>query len=193
MFQVRFHGRGGQGVVTAADLLAFAAFDNGRFAQAFPNFGSERMGAPVVSYCRIDDRPIRNREPVIEPDALVIQDSTLLRQLDLFSGFKSDGFVVVNTTRSLEELGLSDLVAGHTPGRIVTVPATEVAMRHVGKPMPNAALLGALAALTGIVEPSAIEKAIHQRFPSAVAEANVAAAIEVFDIVSGSREESVNA
>jgi len=193
VFQVRFHGRGGQGVVTAADLLAFAAFDNGRFAQAFPNFGSERMGAPVVSYCRIDDRPIRNREPVIEPDALVIQDSTLLRQLDLFSGFKSDGFVVVNTTRSLEELGLSDLVAGHTPGRIVTVPATEVAMRHVGKPMPNAALLGALAALTGIVEPSAIEKAIHQRFPSAVAEANVAAAIEVFDIVSGSREESVNA
>ncbi len=193
MFQVRFHGRGGQGVVTAADLLAFAAFDNGRFAQAFPNFGSERMGAPVVSYCRIDDRPIRNREPVIEPDALVIQDSTLLRQVDLFSGFKSDGFVVVNTTRSLEELGLSDLVAGHTPGRIVTVPATEVAMRHVGKPMPNAALLGALAALTGIVEPGAIEKAIHQRFPSAVAEANVAAAIEVFDIVSGSREESVNA
>lgn len=186
MFQVRFHGRGGQGVVTAADLLAFAAFDSGHYAQAFPNFGSERMGAPVVSYCRIDERPIRNREPVIEPDALVIQDSTLLRQIDLFSGFKPDGFVVINTTKSLDDLGISEFAAEHDSGRMVTVPASDVALRHVGKPMPNAALLGGLAALTGIVDPDAIEKAIHRRFPAAIATHNFAAAMEVFNLVSAS-------
>jgi pyruvate ferredoxin oxidoreductase gamma subunit len=86
MFQVRFHGRGGQGVVTAAGLLASAAFSEGRYAQAFPSFGSERMGAPVMSFCRIDGKPIRTREPVTEPDALLIQDPTLLHQADLFAG-----------------------------------------------------------------------------------------------------------
>jgi pyruvate ferredoxin oxidoreductase gamma subunit len=85
MFQVRFHGRGGQGVVTAAELLASAAFSEGRHAQAFPSFGSERMGAPVMSFCRIDDQPIRTHEPVAEPDALIIQDPTLLHQADLFA------------------------------------------------------------------------------------------------------------
>jgi pyruvate ferredoxin oxidoreductase gamma subunit len=91
MFQVRFHDRGGQGVVTAAELLASAAFLEDRYAQAFPSFGSERMGAPVMSFCRIDGGPIRTREPVSEPDALVIQDPTLLHQVDLFAGLKSDG------------------------------------------------------------------------------------------------------
>ena len=86
MFAVRFHGRGGQGVVTAAELLAAAAFLKGRYAQAFPSFGSERMGAPVLSFCRIDDKPIRTREPVDQPDALLIQDPTLLHQADLFAG-----------------------------------------------------------------------------------------------------------
>ena len=93
MFQVRFHGRGGQGVVTAAELLAAAAFSEGRYAQAFPSFGSERMGAPVMSFCRIDDRPIRTHEPVTEPDALVIQDPTLLHQADLFAGLTPGGYV----------------------------------------------------------------------------------------------------
>ena len=85
MFQVRIHGRGGQGVVTAAELLSVAAFEEGRYAQAFPTFGSERTGAPVVSFCRIDDRPIRVREPIVEPDALIVQDPTLLHQVDLFA------------------------------------------------------------------------------------------------------------
>src|SRR5450756_2142092 len=85
MFQVRFHGRGGQGVVTAAELLSVAAFLEQRHAQAFPSFGSERMGAPVVSFCRIDDKEIRLREPILEPDALIIQDPTLLNQIDVFA------------------------------------------------------------------------------------------------------------
>jgi pyruvate ferredoxin oxidoreductase gamma subunit len=88
MFQVRFHGRGGQGVVTAAELLASAAFTEGRHAQAFPSFGSERMGAPVMSFCRIDDKPIRTHEPVAEPDALIIQDPALLHQADVFAGLR---------------------------------------------------------------------------------------------------------
>jgi pyruvate ferredoxin oxidoreductase gamma subunit len=86
MFQVRFHGRGGQGVVTAAELLASAAFREDRYAQAFPSFGSERMGAPVMSFCRIDDKPIRTREPVTEPEALLIQDPTLLHQAGILDG-----------------------------------------------------------------------------------------------------------
>ena len=94
MFQIRIHGRGGQGVVTAAEILSMAAFDGGRHAQAFPSFGSERMGAPVVAFCRIDERPIRTREPVMEPDALIVQDVTLIHQVDLFAGLAPEAYVL---------------------------------------------------------------------------------------------------
>src|SRR5215213_2730662 len=100
MLQVRFHGRGGQGVVTAAELLSVAAFLDGRPAQAFPSFGSERTGAPVVAFCRISQRPIRTHEPVSRPDVLVIQDPTLLHQVDVFAGLAPDGFVLLNTGRT---------------------------------------------------------------------------------------------
>jgi len=112
MFQVRIHGRGGQGVVTAAEMLSVAAFYEGRHAQAFPSFGSERTGAPVVSFCRIDDREIRVREPIMEPDALIIQDPTLLHQVDLFGGLRPDGFILINTAKSFDELGLGEFVEG---------------------------------------------------------------------------------
>ena len=91
MFQIRIHGRGGQGVVSGAEMLSVAAFLEGRYAQAFPSFGSERMGAPVMAFCRIDDKEIRLREPVLEPDALIVQDPTLLHQVDLFSGLQARG------------------------------------------------------------------------------------------------------
>ena len=100
MFQVRFHGRGGQGVVTAAELLASAAFREDRHAQAYPSFGSERMGAPVTSFCRINDQPIQTHKPVTEPDALIIQDPTLLHQADLFAGLGRDGYALINSTHS---------------------------------------------------------------------------------------------
>jgi pyruvate ferredoxin oxidoreductase gamma subunit len=106
MFQIRVHGRGGQGVVTTADLLSVAAFSDGLHAQAFPTFGSERTGAPVVGFCRIDDRPIRTHEPVVSPDAVIIQDATLLHQVDVFDGVAPDGYLLINTSRSLGELGL---------------------------------------------------------------------------------------
>ena len=106
MFQIRIHGRGGQGVVSGAELLSVAAFIEGRHAQAFPSFGSERMGAPVMAFCRIDDKEIRLREPVLEPDALIIQDATLLHQVDLFNGLPARGVVLINSAKSLDEIGL---------------------------------------------------------------------------------------
>ncbi len=106
MFQVRLHGRGGQGVVTAAELLSVAAFLEGKHAQAFPSFGSERTGAPVVSYCRMDDTEIRLREPILEPDAVIVQDPTLFQAIDVFQGLKPDGYVLINSTKPLDELGV---------------------------------------------------------------------------------------
>ncbi len=176
MFEVRIHGRGGQGVVTAAELLSLAAFDEGRPAQAFPSFGSERMGAPVVSFCRIDDREIRTREPVMEPDALIVGDPTLLHQVDVFAGCKRDGFILINTARSFAELGLGEFVEGFRAERLVTVPAGELAREHTGRAVANAALLGGFASLTGWISLDAVSLAIRERFPGQLGERNVAAA-----------------
>ena len=185
MFEVRFHGRGGQGVVTGADLLALAAFEEGRFAQSFPSFGSERMGAPVVAYCRLHEREIRTREPVIEPDCVILIDPTLVHQVDLFAGLKPGGSVLVNSTRTFDELGLASLRVRCGGHHLISVPATEVAQRQVGRPLPNAALLGGFAALTAQISIRAVTMAIWERFRKdfGVAERNVAAAGEVYQSV----------
>jgi pyruvate ferredoxin oxidoreductase gamma subunit len=184
MFQVRFHGRGGQGVVTAAEILSMAAFAEGLDAQAFPSFGSERMGAPVVSFCRFDDHPIRTREPVMAPDALVVQDVTLIHQVDLFAGLTSEGYVLVNTSQRFDELGLGEFFSQFHRDRLLTCPATELSVQHLGRPLPNAALLGGLAALTGEITLDAIETAIRQRFSGAAGERNAAAAGAAFHFVA---------
>lgn len=183
MFQTRIHGRGGQGVVTAAELLSVAAFDAGKHAQAFPSFGSERTGAPVVAYCRIDETVIRNREPILVPDALVIQDATLLQQVDLLAGLPADAYVLVNTSRTLTELGLAEFLSAHRPDRVVTVPATEIALKHLGRPLPNAVLLGGFAALTQVVTLRGVQEAVGERFPGDLGTANSAAAAEAHDRV----------
>jgi pyruvate ferredoxin oxidoreductase gamma subunit len=188
MFEVRIHGRGGQGVVTAAELLSEAAFAEGRHAQAFPSFGSERTGAPVVAFCRISDRPIRVREPVSAPHALVVQDSTLIHQVNLFAGLRPEGYVVVNSSRTIHDLGLEDLLAGRE-GRVVTVPATELAKDHIGRPLPNAVLLGALAGLTGLVHVRSLGEALHRRFVPEVARRNVEAASAAHDLVAAARDQ----
>jgi len=188
MFQIRIHGRGGQGVVTGAELLSVAAFIEGRFAQAFPSFGSERMGTPVMAFCRIDDREIRLREPVLAPDALIIQDPTLLHQVDLFNGLTPGGYVLVNSTRDFTELGIGELVRESNRRRICIVPATEIAMKHVGRPLPNVALLGGFAAISGQVQIKSVAAAIREKFPRAVAEPNIAAAEEAFAFVADIRE-----
>ncbi|HEY7223572.1 MAG TPA: 2-oxoacid:acceptor oxidoreductase family protein [Micromonosporaceae bacterium] len=194
MFQIRIHGRGGQGVVTAAELLSIAAFAEGRHAQAFPSFGSERTGAPVVAFCRLDDRPIRLREPVLEPDAVIVQDATLLRPTqpgsggsEVLSGLKPAGFLLVNTSVDLAELGLAEVVARLPSGHAAAVPATLLARTHVGRPVPNAVLLGAFAALTGLLSIDSVAAAIVERFRGPVGEGNVAAARAAYDHVMGLR------
>ncbi|MHB1434403.1 MAG: 2-oxoacid:acceptor oxidoreductase family protein, partial [Streptosporangiaceae bacterium] len=185
MQEIRFHGRGGQGTVTAAELLSAAAFIEGRHAQAFPSFGSERTGAPVMSFCRIDDRPIRTREPVVAPDVLIIGDSTLLNQVNVFEGASERCRLLINSARGIDELNISDFTRDLPPGAALTVPATELAVQHLGRPVPSAVLLGGLAALTGIVSLESVITAIEHRFAAQprVASGNAAAARAAYDYV----------
>jgi pyruvate ferredoxin oxidoreductase gamma subunit len=189
MLQIRIHGRGGQGVVTAAEMLSVAAFQQGRHAQAFPSFGSERTGAPVVAFCRIDEREIRLREPIQAPDVLIVQDPTLLHQVDVFQGLGPEGYVLINTKRSFDELGLGEIAQRYRRERLITVPATEMAQKHLGRPLPNAVLLGGFAALSGLVTLEAVAHAIRDKFSGKLAESNVAAATEAFDYVRHELEE----
>lgn len=182
MFQVRIHGRGGQGVVTGAEMLSVAAFLEKKHAQAFPSFGSERMGAPVVSFCRIDDKEIRLREPIMEPDALIVQDPTLFHSLDVFQGLNPLGYVLVNSTRSLDELGLAEIRDRLPPGHVRTVAATELALKFVRRPVPNAALLGGFSAMTGMIHMESVKAAIREAFSGPIAEANIAAASEAYEV-----------
>ncbi|MGA8862914.1 MAG: 2-oxoacid:acceptor oxidoreductase family protein [Gallionella sp.] len=189
MFELRIHGRGGQGVVTAAEMFSIAAFAEGRNAQAFPSFGSERNGAPVVSFCRIADREIRLREPVMEPDAIIIQDTTLLHQVDVFAGLKKDGYILLNTGRSFDDLGLGDLAAGRPPERLCTLSATEIALKHIGRPIPNVPLVAGFAALSGLIRLESVIKAISEKFSGKVADGNIAAAAEAYNLIKTRTEE----
>lgn len=180
MFEIRVHGRGGQGVVTAAEMLSVAAFLEGRHAQAFPSFGSERTGAPVIAFCRIADREIRLREPVMTPDCLIVQDPTLFRVADVFDGLKPKGFLIVNTNHDFATLGIAEQARRLPPGHAITVPASDIAKRHIGRPLANAALLGAFAALTELVHFDSVKKAIEEAFPGRVGVVNVAAAEEAY-------------
>lgn len=177
-------------MVTAAELVAVAAFLDGKYAQAFPSFGSERMGAPVMAFCRISERAIRLREPVMKPDALIIQDPTLLHQVDLFTGLSPSGYLLLNTSQEPHRLGLDDLMARLPAAHIRAVPATEIAFKQTGRPIPNAALIGGLAALTGWVTLESVRKAISQKFPGRVGAANAAAAQAVYEAVRSSRTAS---
>jgi len=181
MFEIRIHGRGGQGVVTAAEMLSVAAFEEGKHSQAVPSFGSERMGAPVVAYVRIDDEPIDLYEPVMSPDLLIIQDPTLFHAVDVFSGLAGDGWVLINTSREIEDLHIEEAVQSLPRHHVATVAATELAMRHLGRPTPNTVLLGALTALTDVIHFTSVVKAINVKFSGEVAQRNVAAAQAAYD------------
>jgi pyruvate ferredoxin oxidoreductase gamma subunit len=183
--EIRFHGRGGQGVVTAAELLSTAAFTQGRHAQAIPSFGSERTGAPVVAFCRVSDHPIRSHDPVTTPDIVVVQDPTMLHVPGILTGLRPDGVLLVNSTRAVHELGLAGL-----PARVVTVPATDVARARLGRPLPNTTLLGALAGLTGVVSLEAVQEAIRARFRAEAGELNAALAADGHRLARQEEEES---
>jgi pyruvate ferredoxin oxidoreductase gamma subunit len=175
-------------VVTAAEILSLAAFAEDQYAQAFPSFGSERMGAPVMAFCRIDTRPIRLREPVMKPDCLIIQDATLLQQMGLFDGLSRDGYILLNSKRGLAESGLAKVLGKFQEDRSITVPATELALQFVKRPVPNAALLGAFAALTEVVKLESVISAIRDKFPGSIGEANATAARMAYESVRLVRE-----
>lgn len=182
MRQVRIHGRGGQGVVTAAEMLARAGFLAGHEAQAIPSFGSERTGAPVVSTCRFSDRPIRTREPVLTPDVVLVQDPTLLATDRPFVGLATGGLAVVNTTHDeawvRHETGATD-----TDIQIITVPALDLALEYLKAAKPAAAMLAAYAAATGDISLEAVQQVFRDRFAGRVGQANARVAQEAFDHV----------
>lgn len=158
MIEVRIHGRGGQGNVVAAYLLATAAFETGQYCQAFPSFGAERRGAPVTAYVRIAAQPIRRRCQVANPAFLLVQDAGLLHIPSTLEGLKPGGGILVNSPHSSTELT-------EEYGRpMVAVPATALAQDILGRPVPNVALLSAFLALTGMMPASALVKALAHRF-----------------------------
>ncbi len=177
MIEIRLHGRGGQGVVTAAELLATAAFLDGKHTQAFPTFGSERMGAPVASFVRISDNPIRVRSQIYEPQHVIVQDPTLIGTVDVFAGLKAGGLVLINTEKPVSELKIKG------SGNVVTIPATQIAMEIIGRPIPNTVMVGAFAALTGIVTMDGIRKAMAHKFKGDVAAKNVVAAEKAYNML----------
>jgi pyruvate ferredoxin oxidoreductase gamma subunit len=176
--ELRIHGRGGQGSVTAAELIAVAAFAGGVYAQAFPAFGVERRGAPVQAFVRFDNQKVRLRSQVYEPDYIIVQDSTLIRDVNVFQGLKKGGIVIVNTEKALT-YPIPEGV------KVITIDATSVALKHLGLPITNTTLMGAFAAASGEIAFPALEGAIRQRFQGELAEKNVAAAREAFEFVKG--------
>jgi pyruvate ferredoxin oxidoreductase gamma subunit len=178
MIEIRIHGRGGQGNVAAAELLSIAAFKDGKFAQAFPSFGAERIGAPVQAFVRIDDKKIRTREEVRTPNYLIVQDSFLIGAVPVLDGIKPDGLILVNSDEAPEDLNIK------TTARVETIPATEIALEIIGRPIPNAIMIGAFCSLTGLVSIGAVQEAIMEKFPGRVGENNIAAlerAVEIME------------
>jgi pyruvate ferredoxin oxidoreductase gamma subunit len=168
MIEYRIHGRGGQGSVAAAYLLAAAAFEAGFTCQAFPAFGAERRGAPVTAFVRLDDKPITLRSQVRAPDFLIVQDDTLLLDPKLTAGLKPGGAMLVNSRKPAAE------IAARFDTRVVTIAATEMALAAIGKPIPNTALLAALLTLTGDLPQQALVAALKGRFHGETLDNNLA-------------------
>lgn len=166
MIEVRIHGRGGQGNVVAAYLLATAAFEEGQYGQAFPAFGAERRGAPVTAFVRISDAPIRRHCQVLNPAFLVIQDEALLQVSGVLDGLIEGGGVLVNSTQSSAEL------SAQYRQQIIALPATALATEVLGRPVPNTALLAAFLSLTKMLPQESLVRALAERFKGKVLEKN---------------------
>jgi 2-oxoacid:acceptor oxidoreductase gamma subunit (pyruvate/2-ketoisovalerate family) len=184
MLEIRFHGRAGQGMVTAAELLAEAAAMEGKYSQAFPFFGSEKRGPPVTSYCRIDEKPITIHEEIEEPDIVIVAEPSVLDEVNVDAGLKPNGILIINSRQSSEEFD-------QTERHVFCINGTEIAVRHLGKPITNTVMLGALCKLTGIVKLESIQKALQNRFPKKIALPNIQAIEECYNAVSGIATEKI--
>jgi pyruvate ferredoxin oxidoreductase gamma subunit len=175
--EVRIHGRGGQGAVTAAELIAVAAFYDGKCPQAFPNFGVERRGAPLMAYCRIADEPIRLREQIYSPDFVIIQDATLIGGVEeLLVGIEDCRGILINAEKQKwPEIKNKN---------IVVVPATKIALEKIGKPFINTALIGAFAAMSKLITLDSLKKAVTERFSGNLAKVNIEAMEAAYEYVN---------
>jgi pyruvate ferredoxin oxidoreductase gamma subunit len=176
--EIRIHGRGGQGSVTAAEIIAVAGFEDKKYSQAFPAFGVERRGAPVMAFVRIADQPIRVRSQVYNPDYVLVQDVTLLDVVDVAAGLKPDGKIIINTDRPKEKLKLK------TEAQLVTIDATKIAMEILGRPIVNTIMLGAFCGATGQVSLESMNAAVSERFKGELGRKNLAAIKEAYERVS---------
>ena len=175
--EFRWHGRGGQGAWTASELLARAAIHEGKYIQSFPEFGPERMGAPVKAYTRISEEPIRLHCAVYNPNLSIVMDPTLLATVKVTEGLDENGILILNSPKNpknmKEELKMKK-------GKLWTVSATDIALRILGRAITNTAMLGVVARATGIVKMESIEKAVRERFPEPLAEKNIGVIKEAY-------------
>jgi pyruvate ferredoxin oxidoreductase gamma subunit len=178
MLEIRWHGRGGQGAVTSVELFALSAIEEGKFAQGFPSFGTERRGAPVTGFNRVDDKQIKIRSGIYHPDVVVVLDASLVSLVDVAEGLKPEGTLLVNSTKSLAELR-KDI---HFGGKIATCDGTGIAWKELGVPITNTTMLGALVKITGAVNIESLEDPIKERF-GRIAAKNIAAAKSAYDQV----------
>ena len=177
LVEIRWHGRGGQGAVTSAELLARAAIDEGKYAQAFPSFGPERRGAPVHAFDRISNKePIRIRAEIAEPDAVVVLDSSLIRIVNVTSGLKEKGALIINTSKPLQDI---EAEFG-TKWRLAIIDATKIARELLGVPIVNTTMLGALIKTTGVVKLESLLEPLRERF-GRLADKNVSAMKRAFE------------
>lgn len=172
MIEVRWHGRGGQGAWTAANLLAMAAAIDGKHVQSFPAFGPERSGAPILAFTRISDEPIDLHSMVYEPDIIVVLDPTLLKNVPVTRGLKKGGLIVVNYEGDVEKL-YEMLGVKKGEYRVFITPATKLALEILKRPITNTAMIGALLKAEELTSIEAVEKALHERFPKPIAEKNL--------------------
>ncbi len=177
MKEIRIHGRGGQGSVTAAELLAVAAFEDGKYSQAFPAFGVERRGAPVMAFVRLNEKPIRLRSQIYKPDYVIVQDATLVDVVDVAHGAKPDGIILINTENSPGAFKFDSKAA------VKTLDATKLAIEFIGKPIVNTTLIGAFAGVSGEINPESIKGAVMERFPGKVGEMNAQAIQAAYDLM----------
>jgi 2-oxoacid:acceptor oxidoreductase gamma subunit (pyruvate/2-ketoisovalerate family) len=178
--EVRWHGRGGQGAWTASELLARAAVYEGKYIQSFPEFGPERMGAPVTAFTRISNEPVRIHCSVYNPDVVAVLDPTLLKTVPVAEGLNQDGVIIINSKDSLVEIRKS---LNSDKGKVWAAPATEIAIKILGMPITNTAMLGAVARVTGIVSLESLDRIIKERFRRDLAERNFAVAKEAYQEV----------
>jgi pyruvate ferredoxin oxidoreductase gamma subunit len=178
MIGIRIHGRGGQGAVTASRLLAEAAYIDGKFSQAIPMYGTERRGAPLTAYVRLDDQRVRERELVHSPDMVIVLDPLLSMQQAVVDGLKEGGLLILNSPNPPEAVKIGG------DFRVATVDATRIALETLKRPITNTAILGAFSKVAGIPKMESIEKAIEHRFPGRIGEMNIAAIRKSYEEVS---------